>query len=177
MDGLTLLHRAEVAGLRLEVTGNALNITGPKKAEPLVRLLAKYKTQVLEVLANGGLRKLRETRKTAPESPLEDLPQSVEEEARRDRCEERAAILEFDWGLPRDEAEAIARREMADGSYETAQATSPYATELTALRANCPAHVPKDGSRCSDGAILKYYTGPQPARAPVDLDDLIVAER
>ena len=54
MDGLALIHRARDAGLRLEVAGNALKITGPKQAEPLVRLLAKHKTQVLEALTNSG---------------------------------------------------------------------------------------------------------------------------
>ena len=38
MDGLTLLRRAQDAGLRLEIAGTAIKITGPKKAEPLVRL-------------------------------------------------------------------------------------------------------------------------------------------
>jgi len=45
----------------------------------------------------------------------------VAEEARRDRFEERAAILEFDEGLSRSEAEAIARREMVAGVYDTSQ--------------------------------------------------------
>src|SRR6476661_2283441 len=101
MDSVTLIHRARDAGLRLEVAGNALQITGPKEAEPFVRLLAKHKAQVLEALTNSGLRELRELRKIASESLQGDLPQSVEEEARRDRFEERAAVLEFDEGLPR----------------------------------------------------------------------------
>ena len=116
MDGVTLIHRARDAGLRLEVAGNAVKITGPKEAEPFVKLLAKHKAQVLEALTNSGLRELRELRKIAPESLQGDLPPSVEGEARRDRFEERAAILEFDEGLPRAEAEATARREMAVAS-------------------------------------------------------------
>ena len=83
--GVTLIHRARDAGLRLEVAGNALKITGPKEAEPFVRLLAKRKAQVLEALTNSGLRELRELRKIAPENQQGNLPQSVEEEARRDR--------------------------------------------------------------------------------------------
>ena len=114
MDGVTLVHRARNAGLRLEVAGNALNITGPKEAEPFVRLLAKHKAQVLEALANSGLRELRELRKIAPESHRA-VSHSVDEEARRDHFEERAAILQFDEGLPRAGAEAIAQREMATG--------------------------------------------------------------
>jgi hypothetical protein len=58
MDGVTLVHRARDAGLRLEVAGNALKITGPREAEPFVRLLAKHKTQVLD-----ALRKVQEVRK------------------------------------------------------------------------------------------------------------------
>ena len=85
MDGVTLIHRARDAGLRLEVAGNALTITGPPEAEPFVRLLAKHKAQVLEALINSGLRELRELRKIAPENQQGNLPQSVEEEARRDR--------------------------------------------------------------------------------------------
>jgi hypothetical protein len=68
-------------------------------------------------------------------------------QARRDRFEERAAILEFDEGLPRAEAEAIAHREMAAGICETAQAehdANPYTSVLAALRAKCPAYVPED---------------------------------
>ena len=65
MDGLTLLRRAQSAGLRLEMAGAAIKISGPKKAEPLVRLLAEHKAQVLEALrlANGELQKIQEPRK------------------------------------------------------------------------------------------------------------------
>ena len=85
MDGVTLIHRARDAGLRLEVAGNALKITGPKEAEPFVRLLAKHKAQVLEALTSSGLRELLELRKIAPENQHGNLPQSAAEEARRDR--------------------------------------------------------------------------------------------
>ena len=50
MDGLALLRRAQDAGLRLEVAGTTLKIAGPKAAEPLLRLLAERKAQVLEAL-------------------------------------------------------------------------------------------------------------------------------
>jgi hypothetical protein len=68
-------------------------------------------------------------------------------EARRDRFEERAAILEFDEGLSRAEAEAIARRETVAGIYDDMQTErdpGSYAPALAALRANCPAYVPED---------------------------------
>jgi hypothetical protein len=84
MDVLALIHRARDVGLRLEIAGNALKITGPKEAEPLVRLLAEHKTQVLEALTNSGLRKLRELREIAPEIEQRNFPPSVEV-GRRDR--------------------------------------------------------------------------------------------
>jgi len=68
----------------------------------------------------------------------------VIQEARCDRFEERAAILEFDEGLPRAEAEAIARREMVAGVYDDMQAARDpvsYASALATLRAECPAYV------------------------------------
>jgi hypothetical protein len=50
MDGLTLFQKASDAGLRLDVVGTFLKITGPKEAEPLVRLLAEHKAQVLKAM-------------------------------------------------------------------------------------------------------------------------------
>src|SRR5262249_8323415 len=58
--------------------------------------------------------------------------------------EERAGIVEFDGGLPRAEAEAIARREMATNIHEMAQAghdAGPYAPALAVLCAKCPVYV------------------------------------
>ena len=68
----------------------------------------------------------------------------VTQEARCDRFEERAAILEFDEGVSRAEAKAIARREMMAGVYDDMQAARDpvsYASALAALRAECPAYV------------------------------------
>jgi hypothetical protein len=56
MDGLTLLRRAHDVGLRLEAAGDKLVIRGPKRAEPVVKLLAQHKREVLAALA--GLRGL-----------------------------------------------------------------------------------------------------------------------
>jgi len=122
MDGLALLRRARDAGLRLQAAGTALKITGPKEAEPLVRLLAEHKAQVLEALrlANGELQKMQEMQKIGPGWYL---PQPAEEEARRE--EERAAFLEFDAGLPRAKL----------GTYERVFAT---------LRAQCPQLIEPD---------------------------------
>jgi hypothetical protein len=51
MDVLTLLRRANNAGLRVEAAGDKLLIRGPKQAEPVVRLLAEHKAEVLAALA------------------------------------------------------------------------------------------------------------------------------
>ena len=51
MDGLSLLHRARNAGLRVEAAGDKLLIRGPKSAEPVVMLLAEHKLEVLAALA------------------------------------------------------------------------------------------------------------------------------
>jgi len=50
MDAVALLHRARHAGLRVEAVGDLLRITGPKRAEPVVRLLAQHKVEVLAAL-------------------------------------------------------------------------------------------------------------------------------
>jgi hypothetical protein len=79
MDVLALIHSAQGAGLRLGADGTALK-TGPKEAEPLARLLGEHKAEVLAVLVNDELRKLRKLREIAPGSPQGDLPQSVEQD-------------------------------------------------------------------------------------------------
>ena len=58
MDPVILLQRARDAGLRLEVADTSLKISGPRKAEPLVRLLAEHKARVLD-----ALRKVQEVQK------------------------------------------------------------------------------------------------------------------
>ena len=55
MDGLILLRRANDVGLRLEATGDRLVIRGPKRAEPVAKLLVEHKAEVLRVLAARGL--------------------------------------------------------------------------------------------------------------------------
>ena len=94
MDSVTLIHRARDVALRLEVAGNALKIIGPK-AEPFVRLLAKYKAQVLEALTNSGLRELRELRKIAPENQQGNLPQSVERDLEHGDAPYASALAEL----------------------------------------------------------------------------------
>ena len=58
MDPVILLQRARDAGLRLEVADTSLKISGPRKAEPVVRLLAEHKARVLD-----ALRKVQEVQK------------------------------------------------------------------------------------------------------------------
>jgi hypothetical protein len=53
MDGLTLLHRANDAGLRFENAGDTLVIRGPKNVEPVVKLLAEHKAEVLAALVKS----------------------------------------------------------------------------------------------------------------------------
>jgi hypothetical protein len=50
VDGVALLHRARDAGLQVEAAGEMLKITGPKRAEPVVKLLAEHKAEVLAAL-------------------------------------------------------------------------------------------------------------------------------
>jgi hypothetical protein len=51
MDALSLLRRAQEAGLRVEPVGDKLMVRGPKNAEPMVKLLAEHKAEVLAALA------------------------------------------------------------------------------------------------------------------------------
>jgi hypothetical protein len=100
MDGLTLLCRAQDAGLRLEIAGTAIKITGPKKAEPLVRLLAEHKAQVMEALrlANGELQKMQEMQKIGPASPQDDLRRGTYSQALGALCGECPAYVDAaDW--------------------------------------------------------------------------------
>ncbi len=54
MDALALLQRAHEVGLRVEPAGDKLVVRGPKRAEPLVKLLAKHKAEVLVALAEAA---------------------------------------------------------------------------------------------------------------------------
>src|SRR3974390_747156 len=52
MDGIILLRRAQDAGLRVKAAGDKLLIRGPKLSEPVVKLLAEHKAEVLAALTN-----------------------------------------------------------------------------------------------------------------------------
>src|SRR2546425_11087474 len=51
MDGLTLLRQAHQAGLAVALDGDRLVIRGPKRAEPVARLLIQNKPEVVAALA------------------------------------------------------------------------------------------------------------------------------
>jgi hypothetical protein len=115
----------------------------------ILAALASYGTKA--VIENGRVRLVCPSDNPPPAELIEaarahkgELHQLLAQEARRDRFEERAAILEFDEGLSRAEAEAIARREMMAGVYDdmqTARDPGSYASAVAALRAECPAYV------------------------------------
>jgi hypothetical protein len=90
LEGLALLRRAREAGLAVEQEGDTLVIRGPKRAEPIARLLIENKPEVLAALApaNRGMK---------------PAPTFVEIE------EERAAIIEHNGHIPCDWAEGFAR--------------------------------------------------------------------
>ena len=52
MDALRLLDRAREAGLAIATAGDKLIVRGPRQAEPVVRLLAANKGQILAALAD-----------------------------------------------------------------------------------------------------------------------------
>ena len=107
MDGLTLLHEARAAGLVVTVEGERLRIVGPKRAESLALRLLAHKAELLPVLTFPPTTCVR----------VEDLDPEW-----RIVWEERASIMEYDGGLPRERSEALALAEIvmqmkqADGS-------------------------------------------------------------
>jgi hypothetical protein len=100
MDALALLHRAQEVGLRIEPMGEKLLVRGPKRAEPVVKLLAEYKAEVLAALAPTA----NEVGLLAPPPLFGRVTQPAEDEpgleqpcaARRGRIEElEGAFLHF----------------------------------------------------------------------------------
>jgi hypothetical protein len=53
-DCIAILCGARAAGLRVEIVGDLLKISGPKRAEPLVRVLSEHKQGVLRALFAVG---------------------------------------------------------------------------------------------------------------------------
>jgi hypothetical protein len=86
MAGLVLLRQAREVGLSVAQEGDTLVIRGPKRAEPIARLLIENKPEVLAALA------------------IENCGATLAEVE-----EERAAIVQHDGNIPRDWAEGLAR--------------------------------------------------------------------
>jgi hypothetical protein len=113
----------------------------------ILAALASYSAEA--VIENGRVRLVCPNDNPPPADLIETARAHKDElrallEARRDRFEERAAILEFDEGLSRAEAETIARREMMAGVYDNVRAARDpvsYASALAVLRAECPAYI------------------------------------
>jgi hypothetical protein len=97
MDGLTLLRRAHDVGLRLEAAADKLVIRGPKRAEPVVRLLAEYKAEVLAAIADTA----REAALLAPSPWFERaIPPANGEPGLEQPCvARRARVEELSGGL------------------------------------------------------------------------------
>jgi hypothetical protein len=83
MDGMTLLEQARLAGLTVTVQGDKLVIRGPVRAAPVAERLLAHTGEVIDALAVEFL------------TPA-DLPADWQI-----FWEERAAIGEYDGGLPR----------------------------------------------------------------------------
>jgi hypothetical protein len=90
MDAVTLLRHAEIAGLRIEASGERLLVRGPKRAAALVRLLSEHKRDVLVALAatNWAIRRPHAWGETQKEGD---------------------AIIGDDGGIPREWREGCAR--------------------------------------------------------------------
>lgn len=100
MDGLTLLQRAQEAGLAVQAKGDKLVIRGPKRAEPVALLLLDHKPDVLAVLSPRSLR----------DPPLRDW-NAADRTLWRDRYAARI-VHWFRGGRPWQEAEQLAFGEM-----------------------------------------------------------------
>jgi hypothetical protein len=78
MDALTLLDRAREAGLAVASDGRKLIVRGPKKAEPMVRLLAANKTEILAAVAQATSWRARHCEALAHWSTLRPMDEAAE---------------------------------------------------------------------------------------------------
>jgi hypothetical protein len=99
MDGMMLLEEARAAGLIVLAEGGRLRIRGPRRAEPIAQRLIAHKDAVLGALA-------------AQQSPARGVRVEDLDPDWRVEWEERAAIMEFEGGAPRERAEAAALAEI-----------------------------------------------------------------
>ena len=121
MDGLSLLMQARAAGLTLAAEGQNLVIRGPKRAEPVVRLLAAHKAAVVAALAAAGEPGVQSA--AAAPIAVEIAPDLADMAPAywRDLYEERCAIRQFEAGYPKAIAERLAWGETIPAA--TARAT------------------------------------------------------
>jgi hypothetical protein len=97
MDAVALLQRAREVGLHVEPKGDTLLVRGPKRLEPMVKLLAEHKDEVLAVLGN-----------TAHESgPLPPVP----------RFDRKARVAEGEPGLEMPCAARRGRTQEVEGAF------------------------------------------------------------
>jgi len=95
--------RVHDAGLRVKPVGDQLLVQGPRRAEPLVGLLAAHKAEVMAALTEGD---------DHGEAASRECPGAAEAGYWRDFFDERAAHREFDGGYSRADAERLAFGEM-----------------------------------------------------------------
>jgi hypothetical protein len=118
MDGLTLLRRTHEAGLKVAVEGDKLVIRGPKRAEPVARLLIECKLEVMAALALRTIDCLYASEVTCAAASDRRNAESADKSAHvtnprwwRNLFAERAAHYEFGGKRLRAEAEHLAYRE------------------------------------------------------------------
>ena len=143
MDAVTLLRRAHDAGLRVKPVGDQLLVQGPRRAEPLVRLLAAHKTEVMAALTEGDDHGGAASRECSG---------AAEAGYWRDLFDERAAHREFDGGHSRADAERLAFGEMILEWHRR------YGARPDPFRcAGCGDDMPsKGGMALSDGARVHF---------------------
>jgi hypothetical protein len=106
-DGITLLQEARAVGLVVVAMGDQLRIRGPRRAEPIAKRLIAHKADVLKVLK----RRLQAEMSSLPDPPDGASPNDLSGDWWV-LWDERAAIMEYDGGLPREQAEAKALAEI-----------------------------------------------------------------
>jgi hypothetical protein len=106
MSAAKLLADFHAQGVGIRLEGGLVKVTAPKGmvTDAQVSTLRRCKAEIIRLLSTVNDR--------------------AAEDAMRDQFEERTAFLEYDCGLPRDEAERQARAEMM-------QPVSPQPTDWT----------------------------------------------
>jgi hypothetical protein len=116
MDGVTLLRRAREAGLAVAAEGKKLVIRGPRRAEPVARLLIEHKPKVMAALAPSAVDCLDASELECAaagergDRHVDGADHSASVTNARGWCNfyaERAAHYEFGGRRPRAEAEAL----------------------------------------------------------------------